>query len=175
MNRSNRPHLAALAGLLLAASTAPVFAQYGVPGGGIGPAPAPTPGQSISIGPGNLGGGMGPEPAPTPGQSISIGPGNLGGGVGPAPAPTPGQSISIAPNTRRGLGVATRRTTIPYPSFDPLPNGLRSGQGGNVVDPGLRHTFHITGKDRAGPPDEAAPPHRHPKKCTRHCARVPQG
>jgi hypothetical protein len=90
---SNRPQVALLAALLLAGSTGLLFAQNVVPGGGIGPTPAPTPGQSISIGPGNLGGGIGPAPAPTPGQSISIAPGNLGGGI--VPAPTPGQSISL--------------------------------------------------------------------------------
>jgi hypothetical protein len=159
-----------LAVLLLAGSTRLIFAQ-GVPGGGIGPAPAPTPGQSISIGPGNLGGGIGPAPAPTPGQSISIAPRNLGGGIGPAPAPTPGQSISIAPNTRRGRGVTPRlrpdQAILPPPKYLPVPSG------GIMVDPGLRQTFHT--RDRAEPQTgEAAPPHKRPRKCVRRCAHVPQ-
>jgi hypothetical protein len=177
-NPSRRLHpamlAATLATLLLAGTPGLILAQNVVPGGGIGPAPAPTPGQSISIGPGNQGGGIGPTPAPTPGQSISIAPGNLGGGVGPEPAPTPGQSISIAPNTRRGRGVATRRTTIPSSNAPSL--GLGRGGGAPVVDPGLRQTFRRTANDRTQPPpDEAAPPHKRPKKCLRHCAHVPQG
>ena len=113
---SKRLRLALLTGLLLAGSSAPTLAQNVVPGGGMGPTPAPTPGQSTSIGPGNLGGGIGPAPAPTPGQSISIAPGNLGGGVGPAPAPTPGQSISLASNTRM------RRGRVATPRIAPMPN-----------------------------------------------------
>src|SRR5882757_7613498 len=94
---SNRPQVALLAALLLAGSTGLLFAQNAVPGGGIGPTPAPTPGQSISIGPGNLGGGIGPAPAPTPGQSISIAPNTKtrrGQGITPRTAPTPDQQIT---------------------------------------------------------------------------------
>jgi hypothetical protein len=77
---------------LLALGGRPALSQNTVPGGGFGPPPAPTPGQSISIGAGNLGGGMGALPAPTPGQSSSTSAGNVGGGFGPLPQRTPGQS-----------------------------------------------------------------------------------
>jgi hypothetical protein len=163
-NPARRLHLAVLAAtlalLLLAGSTGLIFAQ--VPGGGIGPAPAPTPGQSISIGPGNLGGGIGPAPAPTPGQSISIAPRNLGGGIGPAPAPTPGQSISIAPNTRRGRGV-TPRAAPDQGIIASSPNYLRRDNGVAPSSSGLRATICA---DPAQPCGEPARRH-HRKKTAR--------
>jgi hypothetical protein len=161
---------AMLAALFLTASPRLILAQ-GVPGGGFGPVPAPTPGQSIGIGPGSLGGGIGPAPAPTPGQSFSIAPANLGGGVGPQPAPTPGQSFTFAPNTRtrRGRGATPRlspeQTIIPPPTYMPTNNG------NIVVSPGLRRTFTVTDKDKAEQqPGETVRPHRHPKKCPHGCA-----
>ena len=47
--------------------------------------------------------GIGPAPAPTPGQSITIQPNtpSTSQGIGPAPAPTPGQSVSIPAPSRR--------------------------------------------------------------------------
>lgn len=90
--RSNRLHLALLVGLFLTANSDLVFSQN-LLGEGTGPAPEPTPGQSISVGAGNLGGGIGAVPAPTPGQTRSVGSDDLRGGIGPLPEPTPGQSI----------------------------------------------------------------------------------
>jgi len=174
-NPLNRLHLAVLAGLLSVGSTGLSFAQNVVPGGGIGPTPAPTPGQSISIGPGNLGGGIGPAPAPTPGQSISIAPGNLGGGIGPAPAPTPGQSISLAPNTRtrRGRGATPRIAPTPDQQIvAPSQNDLRRPNGAGPSDPGLRATFCVTA-DGTKPCGETALRHHGAKNCATGCAHVP--
>jgi hypothetical protein len=173
-NRFDGPLLAMLAAILVA-SSARVYAQ-GVPGGGIGPVPAPTPGQSISIGPGSLGGGIGPAPAPTPGQSISIAPGNLGGGVGPAPAPTPGQSFTFAPNTRTHRGRGATPRLAPDLTINPPPTYMPTNNGSIPLSPGLRRTFTVTGKYKAeAQPSAAGPRHRHPKKCLRDCGRVPQG
>jgi hypothetical protein len=146
-----------------------IFAQ-GVPGGGIGPVPAPTPGQSISIGPGSLGGGVGPAPAPTPGQSFGIAPGNLGGGIGPAPAPTPGQSITLAPNTRRGRGRGATPRLSPDQTINPAPRYLPYDNRAIMVNPGLRQTFRTTSEDRAEPrAGESGRRHKHPKKCVHGC------
>ncbi len=172
-NRFHRSLPAMLAVLLLTTSPKLIFAQ-GVPGGGMGPVPAPTPGQSISIGPGSLGRGIGPAPAPTPGQSISIAPGNLGGGVGPAPAPTPGQSFTFAPNTktRRGRGATPRLS--PEQTINPPPRYMPTNNGSIMVSPGLRRTFTVTDKDKAeGTPGETSRPHKRPRKCLHGCVRVP--
>jgi hypothetical protein len=176
VHRSLPAMLAALlTALLLAASPWPSFGQ-GVPGGGIGPTPAPTPGQSISIGPGSLGGGIGPAPAPTPGQSISLAPGNLGGGVGPAPAPTPGQSFTFAPNTKKHRGRGATPRLAPDLTVNPPPTYMPTNNGGVASSPGLRQTFTVTGTDKAQvQPGETARPRRHAKKCLHDCARVPPG
>jgi hypothetical protein len=174
-NRIHRSLPALLAALLLAASPRLIFAQ-GVPGGGMGPVPAPTPGQSIGIGPGSLGGGIGPAPAPTPGQSISIAPGNLGGGVGPEPAPTPGQSFTFAPNTRTHRGRGATPRLAPDQTINPPPRYMPTNNGSIMVSPGLRRTYTVTDKDRAEQqPGETARPHKHPRRCLHGCAREPQG
>jgi hypothetical protein len=163
-----------LAALFLAAVPSLILAQ-GVPGGGIGPVPAPTPGQSTSIGPGSLGGGIGPAPAPTPGQSISIAPGNLGGGVGPAPAPTPGQSFTFAPNTKTHRGRGATPRLAPGLTNNPPPTYMPTNNGGIMVSPGLRRTYTVTEKDKAEQqPGETPRPHKHPKRCLHGCAHVPQ-
>ena len=59
--------------------------------------------------------GVGPTPAPTPGQSISI-LGNTPGtsqGIGPAPAPTPGQSVSTQSPSRPVGSVAPTDSARP--------------------------------------------------------------
>jgi hypothetical protein len=61
---------------------------------------------------------VGPTPAPTPGQSISIPPNVPGtGGTGPAPAPTPGQSTSIpaTPDVTTGIAPQGIAPTAPTP------------------------------------------------------------
>jgi hypothetical protein len=61
--------------------------------------------------------GIGPAPAPTPGQSITIPPNTPGTpqGIGPAPAPTPGQSNST-PGPARTIG-----SVLPSESARPVP------------------------------------------------------
>ena len=67
-----------------------------------------TPGAAATGSPATV--GVGPVPAPTPGQSISIH-GNTPGtsqGIGPAPAPTPGQSTTIhGPGRTTGSAATT--------------------------------------------------------------------
>jgi hypothetical protein len=107
----NQIHISAVTALCLFGTATFALAQISgpnstpgsVPGGGIGPAPAPTPGQSITI------------PPNTPGTPQ---------GIGPAPAPTPGQSVST-PGSARTIG-----SVLPSESVRPVPTPRHSRMRG---------------------------------------------
>jgi hypothetical protein len=134
-----------------------------VPGGGIGPAPAPTSGQSITIPPNTPGTpqGIGPAPAPTPGQSTSIpGPARASGSTLPSESvrtvPTPRQSRMRGARTPREattVGSGSPKAKSPSrPECFETPNIVNEpGVGGNQNAPINTPQLHPqTGRALAG-------------------------
>jgi hypothetical protein len=127
-----------------------------IPNAGVGPKPAPTPGQSTSIPP-NVPGtsGMGPAPAPTPGQSTSLPPtpdattGIAPQGIAPT-APTPGQSTTQPSGNAPPLSNRNQSQNAPSGGSGVAPEGSFADRYGTPLianDPALGLT---PGKSNAG-------------------------
>jgi hypothetical protein len=127
------------------------------------PAPAPTPGQSITIPPNTPGitpQGIGPTPAPTPGQSVTIpGPARTIGSVLPSesvrPVPTPRQSRIRGPRKPKAVMVGSGSPQVESPSrpqcFETPSLLNESGVAGNQNPPINTPQLHSqTGRPLAG-------------------------
>ena len=98
---------------------------------------------SSNSAPGSVTGGIGPAPAPTPGQSITIPPNTPGTpqGIGPAPAPTPGQSTSTpgpARTTGSALPTESARTVPPTPRHPRMRNARTPREAATVGSGSLK-------------------------------------